>query len=422
MKKTFNKLISYFCLLAIIFSFSACSQFIDIDDVRNGDYEQVSVTIPLQKQMIFCDTGETLSQSEPVSVEFGVNTSATYLSSAEAAAKVMRSVVQITVKTSDTIASASGVIVDIKAGKNYDPYYDGYFVMTCHHVIDSGGEITISVPDENWKNKGDIGYDERYEFVGDIGKGKIDDMFNAVSLVGGDKYGDIAILKLKVGNKIARNKIQMASFPNPNTIDVKYAEEVFAIGNPMGRLPMSYMHGYISYLERLATFDSVGIMTNLIQHDCAITHGNSGGGLFNMKGQLIGITNGGISSQPGLSYAIPYYESSEYGFMKIAEQLIKTNNAVNYGYVQGRWELGVVVSDAESKVAGTSLTIKEVAPNSNAFGKLQKGDYITKIEFLGEPYEIDSGESFVNAIFLAREVLTVSSTPSEITFIVQRAK
>ena len=422
MKKTFNKLISYFCLLAIIFSFSACSQFIDIDDVRNGDYEQVSVTIPLQKQMIFCDTGETLSQSEPVSVEFGVNTSATYLSSADAAAKVVRSVVQITVKTSDTIASASGVIVDIKAGENYDPYYDGYFVMTCHHVIDSGGEITISVPDENGKNKGDIGYDERYEFEGDIGKGKIADMFNAVSLVGGDKYGDIAILKLKVGNKIARNKIQMASFPNPNTIDVKYAEEVFAIGNPMGRLPMSYMHGYISYLDRLATFDSVGIMTNLIQHDCAITHGNSGGGLFNMKGQLIGITNGGISSQPGLSYAIPYYESSEYGFMKIAEQLIKTNNAVNYGYVQGRWELGVVVSDAESKVAGTSLTIKEVAPNSNAFGKLQKGDYITKIEFLGEPYEIDSGESFVNAIFLAREVLTVSSTPSEITFIVQRAK
>ncbi len=421
MKKTFKKIISYICLITLIFSLSGCSQFVDLVGNGNGYYEQMVVTMPIQKQMIFCDTGETLSQSEPVSVTFGVNTSATYESSAKAASKVCRSVVAINVSNAEYQAGGSGVIVDIRGGLEENEYY----VMTCHHVISGGGLITISIPDSNFKNTGDIGYDENYVFAGYIGAGKNTDGEQAISLVGGDRDGDIALLKLKVGDRVDKYhkpiKIEKATFPNPED-PLYYGEEVFAIGNPMGRLPMTYMHGYISYIDRTATFESVGIMTNLIQHDCAITHGNSGGGLFNMKGQLVGITNGGFSNQVGLSYAIPYYDSTEYGFMRIAERLIKNNNAKNYGYVEGRWELGVVVTDAESSVKGSTLMIKSLVPNSNASGILQEGDYITGMEFLGDKYTITSVSSFASTIFVAREYLKTTSQTSEIKFTIQRAQ
>ena len=379
--------------------------------------------MPLQKQMIFCDTGETLSQAETVSVSFGVNSSATYMSASEAAVKVCRSVVAIYIREteeSEYVSAGSGVIVDIRGGLEENEYY----VMTCHHVISDGGFITISIPDTNFRNQGDIDYDTSYKFDGRIGEGKKTDEENAVSLVGGDRDGDIALLKLNVGNKRDRNQqplnIVKAKFPTSNDY-LSYAEEVFAIGNPMGRLPMTYMHGHISYLDRKATFESVGIMTNLIQHDCAITHGSSGGGLFNMKGQLIGITNGGFSNQVGLSYAIPYYDSTEYGFMRIAERLIKNNNAKNYGYVEGRWELGVVVADAESSVKGSTLVVKSLVPNSNASGILKEGDYITGMEFLGTKYTITSTSSFSSTVFEARECLTISQS-SEIKFTIQRAQ
>ncbi len=430
MKRTFKKIISFICLLTLILSVSGCSQFVDLN-VGSGVYQELSVTMQLKKQMIFCDTGETPAKVEdPISVGFFVENSTQELSTEEAAQKVMRSVVLIKIKTPEGTLGGSGVIVNIKGGLGANEYY----ILTCHHVISSGGEITVCVPDGEGRNYGDVGYDEKYIFTGYIGKGKEVDKENSVCLVGGDKDGDIALLKLKVGNRPV--DIVMASFANPNLIEVSYAQEVFAIGNPAGRLPMTYMHGYISYLDRTGTFDSIGMMTNLIQHDCLITHGNSGGGLFNMKGQLIGITNGGIESSPGISYAIPYYntyydinegyyKSNEYGFMYIASQLIKTDNELNYGYVQGRWELGVTVSDAESAVSGSKLIIKDVSLGSNADGLIQKGDYITEMEFLGTKYPITSMSTFVNAIFIAREYLQSSSVidnADEIKFTIQRAK
>ncbi len=427
MKKTFEKLISYICLIVLVFSFAGCSNFVSISESGDsGVYEQVSITMPLRKQMIFCDTGVNLSQEEnSVDVLFAGDSSAEELSTEDAAQKVMRSVVVINILLNDKlIGSGSGVIVDIRQGADYDPYESGYYIITCHHVISSGGEIQVCVPDMTGKNVSDFGYDTRFVFEGYIGTDKEINDNNAVSLVGGDKDGDIAILKLKVNNKLGYNAIQMATFPDPAKLSVSYAEEVFAIGNPTGKLPMTYLHGYISYLDRTISLDGVGKMTNLIQHDCAITHGNSGGGLFNMKGELIGITNAGVVDCPGLSYAIPYYtygSGNEYGFMYIAEQLIKNNNDYNYGYVEGRWELGVAVADAGSSVKGSTLVVKEIASKSNAVGVLQTGDYITAMEFLDTEYNITSLADFNQAVYEAKEILRASPS-SEIKFTVQRVK
>ena len=418
MKKTFNRLIKYICLIMLVFCFSGCSQFVDLG--ANKNYEQTDIIVALDKQMIFCDTGNSLGQPNDLQVSFNDES----LSSGQVAEKVKRSVVSISISSGNAVSSGSGVIVDIIGGLEDNEYY----IMTCHHVISSGGVITVYLPDREGKNTGDFGYDKSYVFTGNIGKGKSADNNSAVSLVGGDRDGDIAILKLKVGNKVDKSYekilVTKATFPNKNTLSISYGEEVFAIGNPTGELPMTYLHGHISYLDRKVVLESVGIMTNLIQHDCAITHGSSGGGLFNMKGQLIGITNAGLTEHVGLSYAIPYYthnDSKEYGFMDIAKQLIENSTQTNYGYVEGRWKLGIVITEADRKVSGSNVTIKSVDANSLSYGKIKKGDYITKIEFLGREFAVTDQDSFIEAIFEAREKLTVGQE-SEIKFTVQRAK
>ena len=410
----------------LVLSFSGCSQFVDLGGFNN--YEKVSVTIALNKQHIFCDTYQTFQGNNYVRASFREGASTKYSSTVEAANEVKRANVLVSIANSNTISYGSGVIVDISGGLGKNEYY----VMTCHHVIDTGGRITICVPDTNGRNYGDFNYDTNYIFTGEIGSGKQVDAQNSVCLVGGDRDGDIAILKLKVGNRVDANSspvsIKMATFPNANSVSISYGEEVFAIGNPEGDLPMTFLHGYISYLERTAMFSSVGIMTNLIQHDCAITHGSSGGGLYNMKGHLIGITNGGSSKSAGLNYAIPYYtyyNSTEYGFMYIAKQLIESNNDLNYGYVQGRWDLGISIEESKTTVGGSKVMIESVDANSLSYSKIKKGDYITKVEFTyndkNKEFIVTDQDSFVEAIFEAREKLTVGQE-SEIKFTVQRAK
>ena len=426
MKRTFKKLIAYICLVILVISFSGCSQFIDLGGA--GDYEQISVSVAASKQHIFCDTNQTFQGNNYVRASFMEGASTNYSSTVEAANKVKRANVLISISSTNSISYGSGVIVDINGGLNKNEYY----VMTCQHVIRNCGKITICVPDTNGRNYGDLNYDENYIFTGYIGSGKQVDAQNSVCLVGGDRDGDIAILKLKVGNRVDVNSspvsIVKATFPNANSVSVSYGEEVFAIGNPAGDLPMTFLGGYISYLERAASFGSVGIMTNLIQHDCSITHGSSGGGLYNMKGHLIGITNGGVSQSPGLNYAIPYYtyyNSSEYGFMYIAKQLIESNNDVNYGYVQGRWDLGATTKDMSASVRGSKVMIDNVDENGISYGKLKKGDYVTKVEFIfdekNNEFAVTDYDSFNEAIFMARENLT-SNSASEIKLTIQRAK
>ncbi len=72
-------------------------------------------------------------------------------------------------------------------------------------------------------------------------------------------------------------------------------DSVVAIGNPLGELTFSLTTGVVSALDRPVTF-STGSTMNLIQTDCAINSGNSGGALFNLYGEVIGITNAKYSS------------------------------------------------------------------------------------------------------------------------------
>ena len=171
---------------------------------------------------------------------------------------------------------------------------DGY-IATCAHVVEDATKITVILND-----------DTEYE----------------AKLVGKDSRNDLAIIKIEAANLTA------AEIGDSDMLTV--GEDVIAIGNPLGELRGTATSGIISALRRPVTVEKVNM--ELIQTDAAISPGNSGGGLFNAGGKLIGIVNAKASGNnaEGLGFAIP-----------INNVLKEINDLLNYGYITGKAYLGV---------------------------------------------------------------------------------
>lgn len=380
MKIAFKKVLVSICVLALIFTMAGCSIFTyNSNNGSNlGDSKELSTTV----------TFTTSSTTEEYSLQ-------------ECANAVKRSVVKIAMTSGGASASyASGVIVDIKSDYRQD---DEYYIITSHHVIATPMDITVYIPDQNSRNHGDDEYNEEYVFTGTIGGNR--QAQHQVSLIGGDKNSDIAVLKLDVGE---RNVSIAQSVVPTDDVKVEYAQEVFAIGNPSGDLPMTFLNGYVSYVDRIAYIGEVGYLS-LIQHNCMITHGSSGGGLYNLSGQLIGITNSGSDTYKGMNYAVPFY--GENGFVEIASQLLGTYyaNPNNYGYVSGRWNLGITIESSASTVYGSKVRVISVEENGNCT-QLNAGDYITKVIYGDKQFDITTLESFSLAVMKARRDLKLGDS------------
>lgn len=173
---------------------------------------------------------------------------------------------------------------------------DGY-IVTNHHVIDGAGAIKVRL------NSG-----QTY----------------TAELTGTDSKTDLAVLKIDVANlmpaKLAdSSKARVGNF-------------VIAIGNPLGELGGTVTEGIISALDREVTID--GQAMTLLQTSAAVNPGNSGGGLFDLNGELVGVVNSKSSGNDveGLAFAIPANT-----VRKITQELIQN------GYVTGRPQLGVSV-------------------------------------------------------------------------------
>ena len=150
-------------------------------------------------------------------------------------------------------------------------------------------------------------------------------------MVGTDSATDLAVLT--VDTELTLNT---ASLGNSDNLIV--GQEVIAIGNPLGQLGGTVTNGIVSALEREVTID--GENMTLLQTNAAVNPGNSGGGLFNMRGELIGVVNAKSSGDDveGLGFAIPANTVYE-----IITELIE------YGYVRGRPALGITVSVARQQ-------------------------------------------------------------------------
>ncbi|MBQ4592927.1 MAG: trypsin-like peptidase domain-containing protein [Clostridia bacterium] len=149
--------------------------------------------------------------------------------------------------------------------------------------------------------------------------------------IGADADSDIAILKIEAQG------LTFAVAGNSDNLAV--GEEVVVVGNPLGELGGTVTNGIVSATER--EMEVNGVTMSLIQSNAAVNPGNSGGGMFNMKGELIGVVNAKSSGTgiEGLGFAIPINEA-----LRINEQLLQ------YGYVRGKTMIGVQFQDISNNM------------------------------------------------------------------------
>ena len=189
-------------------------------------------------------------------------------------------------------------------------------------------------------------------------------------LVGADAVSDLALLKIDCSG------LPAASFGDISSLSV--GDPVAAIGNPLSEEFRSTLtNGIISAIDRGMNYN--GHTMSLLQTNAAINEGNSGGALFNMYGQVVGITNmkmmSYFSSIEGIGFAIP---SST--VKAVVDQLAEN------GEVRGRPSIGITVGAIpqealENYELPEGLYISAVAENSDAAAQgIQPGDILTAID------------------------------------------
>jgi serine protease Do len=149
----------------------------------------------------------------------------------------------------------------------------------------------------------------------------------AAALVGSDESSDLAVLKIQ-----PREDQPLTAAKHGKSGYLVVGERVVAVGNPLGTLGGTVTDGIISATER--QIEVGGETMTLIQTNAAINSGNSGGGLFNLKGELIGVVNAKYaeSGVEGLAFAIPIDSAYE-----VEKDLIE------FGYVRGRVDHGLTM-------------------------------------------------------------------------------
>ena len=228
---------------------------------------------------------------------------------------------------------------------------DGY-ILTNYHVIESSSSISVSLYDGT-------AYD--------------------AALVGYDESNDIAVLKVEADNLIP---VVLGSSEKLNVGD-----SVVAIGNPLGELTFSLTAGTVSAKDRKVTLSST-ITMDLIQTDCAINSGNSGGALFNLYGEVVGITNAKYSGSSASKASI-----DNIGFAIPVDDIMQTvESIIEKGYVAKPY-IGIMVSDVspETQLYGIpkGAAVQSVTNGSPAAkAGLQTGDIVTHIT--GEPVSSSS--------------------------------
>ena len=271
----------------------------------------------------------------------GINASnSTAAGTSEIVKQTANSVVEIATEGVQTGAFARQYVTQ-GAGSGVIISEDGY-IVTNHHVIDGANKITVTLRD------GETSYE--------------------AELIGTDADNDIALLKVDATGLTA------ATFGNSS--DLVVGDYVIAIGNPLGTLGGTVTDGIISALAREVTIEDKNL--TLLQTNAQISPGNSGGGLFNASGELVGIVNAKDSATEveGIAFAIP---------INTVVNIIR--DLKDYGYVTGKISTGMEFVDINSDLSAfyygvkdTGVYVLSVDSDSNADkAGFKRGDLITEV-------------------------------------------
>ena len=269
------------------------------------------------------DPGKIDLSHMSISVQTRPATDLTPGTAAWVASECRDSVTEIYTTTASGNGAGSGVFF------THDDTYT--YLLTNNHVIENATKITV------------------VDTAGNSYDG---------TLVGTDWISDIAVVRVQATG------LKEATLGDGTTV---LAEDVVIIGNPLGTLGGSVTKGIISAQERQITVE--GIKMTLIQTDASVSPGNSGGAMFNMYGQLIGIINAKtVSSSAGDNgFAIPITTA-----LGVAEQLL------SQGYVSGRPYLGLSFKETGYSVVigGSYLYADELAAGES----IEAGDILVSID------------------------------------------
>ena len=216
---------------------------------------------------------------------------------------------------------------------------DGGYIITNNHVIEGASNIVVRLTDGSQ---------------------------HKATLIGTDSKSDIAVLSIALPEGV---KIRAAVIGNSDYLNL--GQTVISIGNPLGELGGTVTDGIISCLEREIAIDGSGTMT-LLQTNAAVSPGNSGGGLFDLYGRLIGVVNSKFSGDgvEGISFAIPANTAWD-----IAKQLI------DKGYVSGGPDIGASLSQVQYgyNIFGTSY-YQVVVKDPRGVKELKVDDIIVSVD------------------------------------------
>jgi len=257
------------------------------------------------------------------------------LSIPEIAARASNSVVEI---YTETVVSSGrmGQFVTEGAGSGVIISSDGY-IVTNNHVIEDARKISVRL-----KNG------DEYE----------------ATLIGRDSKTDIAVLR------VSATGLQPAVFGNSDALVV--GELAVAIGNPLGELGGTVTEGIISALSRNIDID--GNAMTLLQITAAVNPGNSGGGLFNRYGELVGIVNAKSSGSDieGIGFAIP---------SNLVKPIVEA--LIQYGYVPGRIDFGATLVDVLDNITAMIYRVQTsgvYVSQADSDSPLQTGDRLISID------------------------------------------
>lgn len=274
--------------------------------------------------------------------------------------------------------------IGVSTGSGFIFSENGYVVTNCH-VVQGGASFTVTTYD-----------DEEYE----------------AQLIGYDENNDVALLKIEAEG------LPAVTIGDSDLLNV--GDMVTAIGNPLGTLTSTQTVGYVSAKDRSVTTD--GSVINMIQTDCAINSGNSGGPLFNMHGEVVGITSAKYSgttstgaSIEGISFAIP-----------INDVLGMIEDLAEFGYVKGAY-LGVTVQNMDSSVTQYGIPVgayvREVVDGyCAAKAGVQAGDVIIRLggydvgstsDLTRALRKFEAGDEVIIEVFRAGQVHQLKATLDE---------
>jgi serine protease Do len=182
-----------------------------------------------------------------------------------------------------------------------------------------------------------------------------------------DSVQDIAVLKIEGGEPFPTVKLG-------DSANIQIGQTVIAIGNALGEFNNTVSVGVISGLSRTITAGGRGVsetLENIIQTDAAINSGNSGGPLFNLKGEVIGVNTAMAGNAQNIGFAIPVnvaardisqvkntgkitYPFLGVNYVIVDDTLQKENGLpVNYGaWIEGTKESLAIVAGSSAEKAG----------------------------------------------------------------------